>query len=161
MRGRQTLGYLLAHSDGRGGGAPFQGPLRHAQQGTLRCCISYAALFFLVLPLFLALAFGVAPFSASASLWCCPFPCLLGCESPLDTQLSSADAPGQARRGNNSKGFKDFSLKAKARVWPGLSYMCHVGSTADEACLVAIVAGGSPGGGASWLITKREELGRF
>ena len=34
------------------------------------------------------------------------------------------------RRGNHSKGFKDLYLKAKARIWPGLSCMCHVRSTA-------------------------------
>ena len=28
--------------------------------------------------------------------------------------------------------FKDFCLKAKARIWPGLSYMCHIRSTAVQ-----------------------------
>ena len=30
------------------------------------------------------------------------------------------------RRGNNLKGFKVFYLKAKASIWPGLSYVCHI-----------------------------------
>ena len=34
------------------------------------------------------------------------------------------------RRGNTCKGFKDFYLKVKARICPGLSYMCHIRSTA-------------------------------
>ena len=29
-------------------------------------------------------------------------------------------------RGNNLKGLKDFCLKAKARIWPCLSYVCHI-----------------------------------
>ena len=35
------------------------------------------------------------------------------------------------RRGKNFKGLKEFYLKANARNWPCLSYMCHVRSTAD------------------------------
>ena len=35
------------------------------------------------------------------------------------------------RRGINLKGLQDFYLKAKARIWPWLSYMCHIRSTAD------------------------------
>ena len=141
------MGDLLAHPDGRGGGAPLQGPLRHAQQGTLCCSIFYVA-FFLALPLFLAAAFDVAFFLASASLWCCLF---FWQESPLDTQFFPADSPGVAaltafkRRGNNSKELTGFYLKAKARIWPGLSYMCHVHSTADGACRVAMLTGVSPG----------------
>jgi len=30
------------------------------------------------------------------------------------------------RKRNNFKDVKDFYLKAKARIWPGLSYMCHI-----------------------------------
>ena len=33
------------------------------------------------------------------------------------------------RKGINLKDFKDFYMKAKARIWPGLSYMCHFRST--------------------------------
>ena len=33
-------------------------------------------------------------------------------------------------RGKKSKGFKDFEIKAKPVIWPGLSYMYHVRSTA-------------------------------
>ena len=36
-----------------------------------------------------------------------------------------------ARKGNNLKGFEDFRLKVKARIWPWLSYMCRICSTAD------------------------------
>ena len=32
----------------------------------------------------------------------------------------------QCRRGNNFKGSMDFHLKAKARIWPWLSYVCHI-----------------------------------
>ena len=35
------------------------------------------------------------------------------------------------RRGSRLKGFKDFYLKAKAKIWPCLTYMCHIRSTAD------------------------------
>jgi hypothetical protein len=37
------------------------------------------------------------------------------------------------------KGFRDFHLKAKARIWPWLSYMFHIRSTADpprRACIM-------------------------
>ena len=34
------------------------------------------------------------------------------------------------RRVNNLKVSRDFYLEAKARIWPWLSYMCHIGSTA-------------------------------
>ena len=27
---------------------------------------------------------------------------------------------------NSLKGFEDFYLKDEARIWPGLSYMCHI-----------------------------------
>ena len=36
-------------------------------------------------------------------------------------------------RGNNSEGFEEFDLKAKARSWPQMSFMCHIRSTADHA----------------------------
>ena len=38
--------------------------------------------------------------------------------------------PTSERRGNNLKGFTDFNLKAEARIWPWLSYMCHICSKA-------------------------------
>jgi len=34
------------------------------------------------------------------------------------------------RRGTNLTGFMDLYLKAKAIIWPWLSYMCHIRSTA-------------------------------
>ena len=34
------------------------------------------------------------------------------------------------RRGNTLEGYNDFSLKSKARIWPCLSYMCHIRSIA-------------------------------
>ena len=43
-----------------------------------------------------------------------------------DTYRGSASKP----RGNTVQGFKDFFLKAKARIWAWLSYMCHICSTA-------------------------------
>ena len=34
------------------------------------------------------------------------------------------------RRGSNSKQFKDFYLKPESKIWPWLSHLCHVRSTA-------------------------------
>ena len=34
--------------------------------------------------------------------------------------------PAAGRRGKHLKGFKNFCLKATARIWPRLSYMCHI-----------------------------------
>ena len=36
------------------------------------------------------------------------------------------------RKRDKRKRFKDCCLKAKARIWPGLSYVCHVRSTAVQ-----------------------------
>jgi len=36
------------------------------------------------------------------------------------------------RRGNNLGDFHDLYLQVKARIWPRLSYMCHVRSTAER-----------------------------
>ena len=33
---------------------------------------------------------------------------------------------GFSRLGNNLKGWEEFYLKTKARIWPWLSYICHV-----------------------------------
>ena len=38
---------------------------------------------------------------------------------------------GSERRGNNIKRVIDFYLKAKAKIWPWLGYMCHVRSETD------------------------------
>jgi len=46
------------------------------------------------------------------------------------------------RRGNNLKGLKDFNLKAKAIIWPWLSYTCQLCSRVVE---------GNPLGGAARL----------
>jgi len=43
------------------------------------------------------------------------------------TQVSSSE-----RRGNNLNGLKDFYMNAKARIWPRLSYVCHIRSTEDH-----------------------------
>ena len=43
------------------------------------------------------------------------------------------DQSAADREGNNSKGLKHFCLKiaqAKAKIWPWLSYMCQLRSTA-------------------------------
>ena len=37
------------------------------------------------------------------------------------------------RRGNNFKGFKNFYLEVRARIWPSLSYMCQILSTPVDA----------------------------
>jgi len=39
--------------------------------------------------------------------------------------------PAYEQEGKNSKGFKDFQLKAEDRIWPWLSHMCHIRSTAS------------------------------
>ena len=36
----------------------------------------------------------------------------------LDTQKNQNTVPTAQQRGNNLKGFEDFYLKAKARIWP-------------------------------------------
>jgi len=51
---------------------------------------------------------------------------------PLTKQFASQiliSASDQRR--NKSKGLKDFNLKAKARIWPYLSYVSHIRSIAD------------------------------
>ena len=39
--------------------------------------------------------------------------------------------PATKRRGDNLKGFQNFGLNAKARIWPWQSQMCHIRLTAD------------------------------
>ena len=34
--------------------------------------------------------------------------------------------PTPERRGNDLKGLNDFYLQTKARIWPILSYLCHI-----------------------------------
>ena len=36
------------------------------------------------------------------------------------------------QRGNTLAGIQDLSLKAKAKILPGLSYMCRIGSVEDS-----------------------------
>ena len=43
--------------------------------------------------------------------------------------LKSTDQPG--RRGNTLKRFQGFYLKARTRIRPCMSYMCHIRSTED------------------------------
>jgi len=53
--------------------------------------------------------------------------------SPLGSSVSRAKVnrrTASERRGDNLKGFEGFYLKAKARIWPGLSYVCQIRSTA-------------------------------
>jgi len=53
-------------------------------------------------------------------------------QTPLPTQgraFSSFRTPPTERRGNNLNRGKNFYLEAKARIWPRLSYMCHIRST--------------------------------
>ena len=40
--------------------------------------------------------------------------------------------PASERTRNNLKKYKDYYLKAKARIWPGLSHMCHIRSTSGR-----------------------------
>jgi len=40
-------------------------------------------------------------------------------------------AAGLERRGNNRNGSMDCHLKVTAKIWPWLSHMCHILSTAD------------------------------
>ena len=51
---------------------------------------------------------------------------LCNCARHLQTLVLTA----AERTCNTMKGFKDFCLKAKARIWSRLSYMCRVRSTA-------------------------------
>jgi len=41
--------------------------------------------------------------------------------------------PASEPRGGNFKGLKDCNLDGKARIWLGLSYMCHTRSKAARA----------------------------
>jgi len=43
--------------------------------------------------------------------------------------LRPLEAAASKRRANDINRFKDFHLTAKARIWPWLSYMCHIRST--------------------------------
>ena len=52
-------------------------------------------------------------------------------ESEAPNRDSAVDWPDSERVGNNLKGVKDFKLKAKARIWPCMYYMCRAYSTAD------------------------------
>ena len=45
--------------------------------------------------------------------------------------ISSNPRPASERRRNNLKYFEGFYLKVKSRIWPGLSWMCHIRSTAE------------------------------
>ena len=58
-------------------------------------------------------------------------------EVPLYTTLVAyplaLDSTSSERRGNNLKVFKALHPKAKAIIWPELSYMCRIRSTADPA----------------------------
>ena len=42
------------------------------------------------------------------------------------------------RRGNNAKGYEDFRPKVQAMIWPCLSYVWHIRSTADVTVLGTI-----------------------
>ena len=56
------------------------------------------------------------------------------------------------RRGENLKRFEDFYVKAKASIWPWLSYMCRVRSTPDLGSQLAIVLAPIPPRLASILV---------
>ena len=45
-------------------------------------------------------------------------------------EIEEAHASFRAKRKQNP--FKDFYLKAKDRIWPLLSYVCHMGTTAGR-----------------------------
>ena len=54
--------------------------------------------------------------------------------------VTGPDRAASERRGNNLNGYKDFYLRAKARIRPLLSYMCHIRSTSisHEALILAL-----------------------
>ena len=41
-------------------------------------------------------------------------------------RFSALSLTASEPRGNNLTRFKDFNLQATARIWPWLSYMCHI-----------------------------------
>ena len=47
------------------------------------------------------------------------------------------------RRRNTLKGFKEFDLDFKARIWPRQFYVCHSHSTAAASSFVLLVGGNS------------------
>ena len=51
--------------------------------------------------------------------------------SRLSTK-KTLSTPASERRGDDFKGFEHINLKAKAIIWPGLSYMLHIRSRADH-----------------------------
>jgi len=52
-------------------------------------------------------------------------------KQPLPGPCADAQCPTAAERsGKNLTRLQDFDLKAKARLWPGLSYLCHIRSEA-------------------------------
>ena len=56
-----------------------------------------------------------------------------GRASLRDSHAPQRGASSTERRGNNFKTNQHFGLKARARIWPCLSCMCHVRSTAARA----------------------------
>ena len=61
--------------------------------------------------------------------WCMDYGLWFAINRCLEIGVSIA---GAGWTGNNLKGLNDFHLKAKARIWPRLSYMCHIRSTAER-----------------------------
>ena len=59
-----------------------------------------------------------------------PLVCLRYCQPQGLYTISPYQRFASGRRGNTSKLFKDYGLKAKAIIWPWSSFMCHVRSTA-------------------------------
>ena len=55
--------------------------------------------------------------------------------SPASSLSATSDSFAAEPRGNEIKGFKSFYLKAKARIWSRLSFMCHIRSTAKLICI--------------------------
>ena len=73
----------------------------------------------------------------------------------LSWPLNGCTTPSK-QGGNNSKGFEDFYLKDKAKIWPCLSYMCHILLTAAT----PEIAKGTLNWTCLHMQTKRE-MGRY
>ena len=59
-----------------------------------------------------------------------------GVEEVVRHQELLVDFVRPPARGNNLKSFEDLYLKARAIIWPGLSHVCRIRSTAEGVYLV-------------------------
>ena len=60
--------------------------------------------------------------------------------SPVHLSDGVVFGPLQSEEGT-TEGVQDSYLRAKALIWPGLSYMCHIRSTAVHISAVLVLTG--------------------